>query len=109
MVLPLGQGNPGYEYKEELIVSSPVEKNWGILVDGKMDMSQQCACAAQKANSILGCIKERGGQEGAGGYCPPLHCPCEAPAGALHLSLVPPVQKPYGVVGAGPEEGHEGH
>ncbi|GAB0207930.1 mitochondrial enolase superfamily member 1 [Grus japonensis] len=59
-VLHLGKHNPGVQHRlgSMWLESSSVERDLGVLVNNKLNMSEQRAAAAKKANRMLGCINK---------------------------------------------------
>jgi len=107
-VLQLGGGNPQYQYRlgDEGMESSLAKKSLGVLRVEKLDVTQQCALAAQKANRALGCIPSSVGSRVREVTAPLLRSD-ETPPGVLRPALEPPAQDRPGAVGNGARGGHK--
>ena len=75
-------------------------------MDDKLNMSQQCALAALKANGILGYIMREVAIRDRE-VVVPLYSAHEAPSGVLRPGMEPPVQERQRAVGQGPEKDHK--
>mgnify|MGYP001852892404 CR=1 FL=1 len=92
--LHLGWGNLRYEYRvgETLVQRSPMEKDLGVLVDEKLNASQQCVLATRRP-TICWTASTEGWPAGRQRGLFPFNLPCKAPPGVLYPGLGPSVKK----------------
>ncbi|KAJ7419584.1 hypothetical protein BTVI_24840 [Pitangus sulphuratus] len=80
--------------------------DYWVLLDERLDMSQECLLDSQRAKSILGCIKRSTASRSREAIASaPLHSH-ETPPGVLHSVLGPPTQEGHEALEASPEKGH---
>ena len=80
-----------YRFGADLLESSSVERDLGVLVDDRLTMSQQCLLFAKKADGILGCIMKSVASRTREVLLP--LCPDEAPSRILCPVLGSQVQE----------------
>ncbi|KAK4805526.1 hypothetical protein QYF61_004466 [Mycteria americana] len=108
-VLHLGRDIPCFQYRlgDDVIESSPAEKDLGVLMERKAGHEPRTCARSPQGQLYPGLHPKKRGQQVEGGDSAPLLCSGETPPGVLHPVLEPSGQEGHGGVGAGPEEGHE--
>ncbi|GAB0185914.1 triadin [Grus japonensis] len=90
-VLHVGWHNPKHNYRlgREWMESSPEQKDLGVLIDEKLNMSRNHACSPG-SQPCPGLRQKRCDQRVEGGDPAPLLRSCETPPGVLHPALGAP-------------------
>ncbi|GAB0179404.1 mitochondrial enolase superfamily member 1 [Grus japonensis] len=95
-VLHLGKHNPGVQHSlgSTWLGRNSVEMDVGVLVDNKLNMSeQQCGTAAKPANRMLGCFNKGITSRDKVIIFPALLRACQVTLGILYSVFVPTIQK----------------
>ena len=89
---------------DKRIEHSPVKMNLGVLMNGKLDVSQQCALAAQKKQPHPGLHQKKHGQKTKEND---LHCTGQISPGIMHPDMEFCVHERHGLFVVCPLEGHK--
>lgn len=81
-----------YRLGTEVIESSPAEKDLGVVVDEKLNVSWAYALTDQKASGVLGCIKTRMASRSKELILPLYSARGETPPGVLYPTMKPPTE-----------------